>query len=294
MLDPDDPLLWEDDDEEAIERQPPAHAAMAPRVDAGGVPCRFFLFPSQPHWEHQVAAIGVGATAMNSSIDWWQGGLPVPRPPDWSRAGALPWLIPTSEQAAGTIAHWQEALRAAGWLVPESCEELVAELGSKQGLHERAARLGLLDLLPTHYASPSEASYPCIVKPSDGCAGRGVQLLASEEDARAHARLEAENGFPWGPLVYQEWVSGVSERSTSMVLREGRVVASVTAEYQHDRPDYCWPQCHEVARRFHMPADSTHLRLLERFLAGFSGLCNCNYKLQGAQHQQLHVRSAKR
>ena len=38
--------------------------------------------------------------------------------------------------------------------------------------------------LPTHYRSPADAKYPCILKAARGEYGRGTHIVASAEEAR--------------------------------------------------------------------------------------------------------------
>ena len=163
----------------------------------------------------------------------------------------------------------------------------MSELGSKAGLQQRAARLGLLEHLPEHYASPEMASFPCIVKPTSGCAGRGVRLVQDAVEVVAALEANAADGQPLGPLLLQEWVPGPTEFATSMVLRNGEIYAAATVIYEYDRPDYHWPSCHEVARRFPAAADPRHLRVLRCFLADFSGVCNANYKLNPRHEMRI-------
>ena len=245
--------------------------------DLSGVPCRFFLFPMQKHWSYDVGSIGIGATALFSGADWWEGGLPVPKPPS---GHGRPLLLPVTEERAQLVARWEHELRRAGWKIVTSLEDTIVELGSKDGLRRRAERLGLLAHLPRFYCSKSAASYPCIAKPTNGVAGRWVQLLQTEHEATQHERHYADTGAQYGQLIFQEWVPGHKEYATSMVLRDGHIFAACTVEYKYDRQDYTWPKCQEVERRFLGTATaSSHLRILQAFLADYTGICNANYKL---------------
>lgn len=265
--------MFFDSDEEADDALPPEEA---PRRDAKGVQVRYFLVPSQGHWElcdNGVAHIGTGATAAYRRYDWWQGGFPVPKPPVYA---ARPWLLPVTEEWAAQIARRQQELRAVGWRVPRVSEDLIAALGSKDGLHRLAVHLGLLDHVPRRYDSAEDAHLPCVVKPFIGCAGRHVTLVHSAEEL-TRALAFAARHEP-GPMLLQEWVPGPIEYATSMVLRDGEILAACTCEYKYDRPDYTWPRCHEIGRQT-LPPNPAHLRVLRRFLVGFSGVCNANYKL---------------
>jgi hypothetical protein len=221
-------MCFTDDESDADEGAAPA--AEPSRCDATGVRCCYFMMPSQPNWEGSslcgtgVANIGVGVTAAYHIFNWWSGGLPVPRPPV---DGA--WLLPTGEEHAIQVARWQDELRRAGWRVLSASEETVAELGSKDGLLRRATRLDLLEHLPQHYnpRSTGRVTYPCVLKPSVGWAGQYVIIVHdTAERARFETQYEAR-GAPWGPLLLQEWVGGSIEYSTSMVVCDGRLYATM-------------------------------------------------------------------
>lgn len=132
---------------------------------------RFHLVPSTVRWQRQLFRLGVGA---HNSLPW-RGGTPLPTPPPPSppphgaaSGAAACWLLPASDAAALAIARQQEELRAAGWRLLTASEEVVCRLGNKVLLRDHAARLGLLGHLPVHYASPSEARYPCVFKKAEG------------------------------------------------------------------------------------------------------------------------------
>lgn len=271
-------------DDEAAPESPPAETR-----DSAGVTCRYFIMPPQLNWEGTVQCgtgvsnIGVGATSAYEQFAWWCGGLPVPRPPV---AGA--WLLTTSEEHALQVARWQDSLRAAGWRVLTAHEDIISELGSKDGLLRRATRLGLLQHLPRHHAPGTHVRYPCVLKPSRGWAGQHVHIVRSAAERKRRTReYEEVLGSPCGPLLAQEWVAGATEFSTSLVVYEGRLYEAVTMEYTYDRDDYIWPRCRKAkppeCHAWGVVPGAERLRVLEALLASFSGICNVNYKLRASR-----------
>ena len=132
----------DDDDDAAPPAQPIKDVAASAQSSS-----RFVLFPSQRNWAYEVALMDIGATACDTSLDWWTGGLPVPRP-RLSNYAAAPWLLPSTDDAANWIASNQEHLRKVGWRILSSPPALVEELGDKSSLRVRAERLGLCAALP--------------------------------------------------------------------------------------------------------------------------------------------------
>ena len=57
--------------------------------------------------------------------------------------------------------------------------ELVTALSNKASLRARAEELGLLHLLPEHFASPAAARYPCVLKLAIGAYGAGTHIVRS-------------------------------------------------------------------------------------------------------------------
>ena len=60
---------------------------------------RYYLLPRQPDWQFPLFQLDIGATACAPSVDWWNGGLPVPKPPHDNC-----WLLATTEPMAISIA----------------------------------------------------------------------------------------------------------------------------------------------------------------------------------------------
>lgn len=172
------------------------------------------------------------------------------------------------------MAHCQEELRAAGWRLLTAHEGVVAMLGNKRNLHELARKLDLVAHLPEHFASAASARFPCIVKPADRDFGTDVVIAREEEEAAQ--LLETDDA-----LLLQELISGPQEFATTMLVREGKVFDAIATEYVYDCNEYVWPRAQELRRRYYHPPPLRHLQALSPFLAGFSGVCNANYKLGG-------------
>ena len=140
--------------------QPPP--AAAPRDVLQQHTYRYYFLPRQRNWEHLLAQLDIGATSCHPALDWWSGGLPVPKPP--GGAASSSWLLPTTEPTAILVARWADHLRAAGWKLLSAPEPLIEELGDKAKLHRRAEGLGLGSTMPLHYESPADAVYPCLAR----------------------------------------------------------------------------------------------------------------------------------
>jgi len=255
----------------------------------GSQPDRFHCLPTRACWYPAIGQIGIRFNALSWHVEWWAGGLPVPKPPMCHQC----WILPTNQKYAELIARWQQELRAQGWKVLTSSKDLVAELGNKAGLHRLAAQRGLLECMPRHFASPRVAAYPCIVKPVDGEYGQRTVIVKSLKEAqRIEACLEEAGSRLSESYVLQELVVGAHEFATSMLVKDGELYDAVTTEYVYENSEYFYPMCRERWRRFYDPAPRAHLRALSPFLKDFSGICNANYKVcsNGFRLFEINVR----
>jgi len=187
------------------------------------------------------------------------------------------WLLPATDRVALRIARQRRALEAAGWTLLSSSPALVESLNNKALLQKHAAELRLGHLLPRHYFAAAAASYPSVFKPACGEHGEGVAIVRSGEEAEA---LIAEGGGRGG-WVLQELVRGRREVSLSLLLREGEVVTGVRTVYVYEEAEYVWPRVREeVAQRTSEPVSSSDAEVvvLAKLLAGYTGVCNLNYK----------------
>jgi len=85
----------------------------------------------------------------------------------------------------------------------------------------------------------------------------------------------------------QELVLGREEISTSLLVKDGVIVDCICTTYEYEREAYIWPRVREVrAKRRHTNELPEHHADTMRVLLGpFSGICNFNYKVDGASGQ---------
>ena len=154
---------------------------------------------------------------------------------------------------------------------------IVQSLGNKARFREVAEQRGLLPLLPTHYASPATAVYPCILKAAEGAYGEGTSIVRSE--AEAHAARAAGVASEW---LLQELILGRVEYATSILCKGGVVLDAITTRYEYDADEYVWPHVKELRDRRSSSRDvaRTHLDAMVAFLDGYNGICNFNYKIR--------------
>jgi len=187
-------------------------------------------------------------------------------------------MLPVKDDMAIHIARHQVELKAAGWKLL-TCEELVIErLSNKSSMRKYAEEIGQLSYLPTHWDSPEEASYPCILKAAVGEHGQGTHLVQCKEDVAKILKdgLNAE----W---LLQELIVGSLEYSTSLLVKDGQIYDLIMTQYTYDREQFVWP--HDVnedvsKREFSDSVPPEHLAVMKSFLVGYSGICNFNYKIR--------------
>ena len=66
----------------------------------------------------------------------------------------------------------------------------------------------------------------------------------------------------------------------SMILDAGVVLDSICVEYCYDQEEYVWPDVKEdkSRRMFHDRIPEEHFAVCRDLFAGFTGICNVNYK----------------
>eukprot|EP00392_Amoebophrya_sp_AT5.2_P014992 g15178.t1 len=206
-------------------------------------------------------------------------------------------LLPTTDAAAVWIAENAEELKRFGWSLPQQKKTSIHRILADKALFLDHAELVLTPeelkrSFPKRYlhrsenivkeeaaASTSTTTFPIIYKPSTGQYGRGARLLwtkAALDDVLLEEGRNAGKRY-----VLQEYVFGACERSTSLLVWQGRVLDGVTCEYTyaaadaehqeqqqqsgradpkgHDERPYIWPlQVRETApRRFFPYEDSS-------------------------------------
>ena len=246
---------------------------------AEALACRFQFTPDNVRWGSKLQLLRVGA--FNSLS--WRGGLPLPTPP--SRRGeswGSCWLLPATDDTALAMAKQQDELRAAGWRLLTCAPEIILRLGDKARLQAHAASLGLADHLPASYGSLAAACYPAVLKRARGQFGKGVHIVASAQEARRRMGMsESGLGTEW---ILQELVQGRVESSASLLVSEGKILRALLVEYTYSEEAYVWPQVREdkAKRRARAELEPDHQAALESLLAGFSGVCNANFKVRAA------------
>jgi len=227
---------------------------------------RFHLVPNAK-WDQSVRDLVCGA---RNSIDWC-GGEPVPEPPEPQSC----WILPASDEGAIQIARYRAELHAAGWKVVTSPPELLEQFANKHLFFELARHLRLTRYLPRRFKSPSQATYPCILKRVRGEYGKGIFIVDNIEQV-----MEATDGANVDEtFVLQELISGSVEYSTSLLLKRGNILDDMTMRYIYNEEEYIWPRVEEIGRDL-IETSERHLAVMTKFLDGYSGICNFNYKLR--------------
>ncbi|CAE7211678.1 Trim71 [Symbiodinium natans] len=216
-------------------------------------------------WNRQVRMLG--GIVQNSMS--WTLGTPIPA------ASQPAWILPCTDRAAIEIAQQQQKWEEAGWRVLACEPGLVETLDDKAKLFEYAQRLGICSYMPQRYTSVEGAAYPCMLKPASGQYGEGARIVNGSEDVRCVVGVDCVSiGADW---VLQELIPGEYEFSTSLLVWHGQILDSVTMKYQYDGMEYIWPHVREISKELcEVPAK--HLQIMAKFLTGYSGICNFNYK----------------
>mmetsp|Transcript_141601 Transcript_141601/g.244888 ORF Transcript_141601/g.244888 Transcript_141601/m.244888 type:complete len:421 (+) Transcript_141601:147-1409(+) len=225
---------------------------------------RFHLVPEN-NWDGILGEMGCNA---NNTINWW-GHAPVPQAPNPC------WLLPVKDNVSVVVAQRQGELREAGWKVLTCEPKIIATLCNKSSFRELAEKIGKLHLLPAHWSSPAEATYPCILKAAIGDYGKGTHIVNSIEEV--HEIAGKDLGSHW---VLQELITGCLECSTSLLVVEGEILDVICTEYEYETISYVWPNVGEVERSSSNQVPIEHLADMSSFLRGYSGICNFNYKIQ--------------
>jgi len=201
----------------------------------------------------------------------WNGRGRLPDPPQ----GLPCWLLPAQEETAIAIAEHRAELRRVGWKVLSSAPEVVSRLGNKASFRDLARELGLEAALPKHYDDPESAEYPCVIKPAVGTWGKDTHIVYYAEECRRHGGDNVGSQY-----VLQELISGRMEYSTSLLCNNGEILDAVCTRYEYNREQYVWPNDVEEVGHDYVSVPAEHMDLMRRFLGGFSGVCNFNYKLR--------------
>jgi len=231
------------------------------------VGARFHITPSN-EWQWLVKKMNV---RVRNTLEW-RAGCPLPS------TTAPCWLLPCKDDTAVEIAAHREELRAAGWKLLTCEPHVVSRIGQKANLHAYACEMGLQEFLPQHYVTPESAAYPCMLKAAVGEHGRDVFIVENAEDVAE----KATGGFACGRWLLQELCAGNNEYATSLLVHDGTVLDAICTNYVYDKDIYVWPFVEEdqEQRRSTSDVPAAHLETMTKFLSGFSGICNFNYKVR--------------
>jgi carbamoylphosphate synthase large subunit len=211
-----------------------------------------------------------------------KGGIPVANDVDWTGKEPIPqapfpcWIIPATDEVATYVAARQSELREAGWKVLASTPHIVDRLNNKASFQRYVAELGLSAHLPRFHIAPEGGLYPCILKPATGEYGYNMFIVNSSAATREIVGNISNFEERW---VLQELIPGQYEYSASMLVNQGKILATTCVRYTYDKETYIWPNVKELARTVcDLPAE--HLEIMRRILVGYSGFCNFNYKVR--------------
>ena len=227
------------------------------RVPQHRQPARFHITPCN-EWHWLVERMNI---CVRNKLSW-RNGLPLPPAP----ASGPAWLLPCKDDTAVEIAKHQDALRAMGWKLLTCEPHVVSRIGQKANLHAYAKELGLLQHLPQHYSSPSNAKYPCMLKAAVGEHGRDVFIVHSAAEVKELAKGGFEKGGVW---LLQELASGRNEYATSLLVNNGEILDAITTSYEYDAEVYVWPHVDELQdkRHSHDRVPKAHLDVFKQFLS---------------------------
>jgi D-ala D-ala ligase C-terminus len=135
----------------------------------------------------------------------------------------------------------------------------------------------LQDHLPTVYAGPADAVYPCVVKRADMSSSWGVVIVQSA--VQAEALLQSAMFFGKQTLL-QELVPGTIEHATYCVVRGGKILWHCTFVTEVSESNIIKAE-DNVTRRWTIATEPSVVAQIEKVLAplSYSGPCNLDYKI---------------
>lgn len=227
---------------------------------------RFHFVPPK-NWDNFAREMGCSA---RNTLPWY-GDLPVPEAPKCPS-----WLLPVSDSMSVRIAQLEDELKDAGWRILTSKPHVILRLGNKACFREYGEAIDMLGYLPAHFTSPTEARYPCVLKPSSGEYGKDTAIVSSAADV---AEVASE-GFDCQRWVLQELIPGCFEYATSLLVKDGRILETISTRYEYSKEVYVWPHVEELGRET-VTVPEAHVATMTAFLREYSGICNFNYKIRG-------------
>lgn len=230
----------------------------------GGEELKRFHWVPPKGWDQHAQNLGISA---RNNLHW-DGRAPLPIAP----IGGKAWLLPCSDKLSLRIAKLHEKLKSCGWKIITSPVHVIESLGNKANLPGYAARIGMVDFLPRHFAVPESAVYPCVLKPCQGEFGKDSYICNSKDEVYKYAPE-----FSPKKWVLQELVPGHVEFSVSLLVSHGSIMDVVGMRYTYDRSVYIWPNVVEVQRELCL-VPLRHVNIMARFLQEYDGILNFNYK----------------
>ena len=255
----------------AVERYAPSSVIGSKKVRTRAPP-RFHITPDN-EWQWLVKKMNI---SVRNTLEW-RRGHPLPEAP---LPGAC-WLLPCKCDTAVEIGNHADALAARGWKLLTCPGDIVSRIGNKHNLFTFAKQLGLLQHLPQHYVSPSSAAYPCMLKAHAGEHGQGIYIVENASDVAIQSGSNRYNASKW---LLQELCPGRIEHATSLLVKDGAIHDAICTNYEYDSESgiYVWPNVEELQdrRRTHEDIPAAHMEVMRKFVVGFSGICNFNYKIR--------------
>lgn len=250
--------------EVAIESAAGVAARNARAITQGADAVRFHVVP-RAGWDACVR--GMKCSVRNCLT--WKGRDPLPVPPSDSC-----WLLASSDSVSLAIARRQRELCAQGWKLLTSDPEIISRLSDKALLNGLAEEIGCLQYLPQYFQDMQNADYPCILKSANGEFGKDCHIVQSADDVLEKAPKGLGSGW-----VLQELVPGRFEYSASLLVDRGVILDVAATCYEAACDAFVWPQVQKVGKApYGVPKE--HVAIMQRFLEGYTGLCNFNYKVR--------------
>ena len=152
----------------------------------------------------------------------------------------------------------------------------LAALRDKQKFADFISEHNLVEFCPKHYLGLADIKFPCVIKRTDLCAGRGVEIAHSLEQLQELLLAEPWTGHPY---VLQEFLPGI-EYVAHCVCQDGKILWHRAYKYPTSG-DYIrrTPLRHSVTK-----LHPRQLKILQLFLEPlrYSGPCNFDFKFDSS------------
>lgn len=217
------------------------------------------LGPQAPVWP---ALPRVGGISVVPAAEALAGRVP-------AEAREPPILIPLLEAHIRT--------RPAGFRELSPSEEALGVLANKRRFAGYARARGLEAHVPATFERLCEPVFPCLVKPSEGRAGKGIEYVG---DAGELDELLSDPAWRGRDFVVQQFLDVPVDHVTYCVCREGEILWHQSFAYRPQPPVPVRGPRTALTGGACRPPDGA-LDVIARFLAPlrFDGPCNVDYKL---------------